>query len=766
MATQSYEDAAEDPMRAKLSHEWRARGIDIATLRLDRNGTIVPSHLAAARIDVSHHSPLAAHMVAGSPVEGAAPSARALGPAARPFASSVPPAPTPWDESAQFRAYPSALPRGVPSEGAPVARPRPTGTIRAEIVDEGSYVPRSGGAARMSQLPPLTAAHLDASTADVELTETIGEGGMGIVWAAKQVPLRREVAVKSVHPAAPLEETARALLREARVTGALEHPNIVPIHALGQDGSGRPLIVMKRIEGTTWTDLLVEHRSRGPGALMRHLDEHLRIMIDVAKAVHFAHCRGIVHRDLKPDNVMIGTFGEVYVVDWGIAVATEAHPHLEVQLAREVDEITGSPAYMAPEMAVGDGPSLSTQTDIYLLGATLHEILTGEPPHTAPSTVGMLTNAYASRPKTYDRTVPVELGAICNEAMARNPNDRFANAAMLAARLQSFLRHRDSTLLSDEARLRLEELRELIAAPDSLEPEAARQRIYSVFNRARFGFEHALKIWEANRPALDRLQACLELMIEYELAHGSPGAAEALLADLPTPLPRLSKRIASRKESERRARHELDELKHRVDPTLTDRPRAVTAFVVAVTWPALHAGLFFVGATSSFAVDHIAMTGLYAVYLVASVAIGIAQRETLLTRAASGLQTQLVNTLAYGALTALWPLCRVLQIGTQASFVLAFFAATILYNVAAISIDRRFAAWGASMLVGLVLTLLFRDFAMLWMGGAGMLGSLVLGVLRMRTKTPEDAFPLSRQWSHARVEEAMATRRADPVEPP
>jgi len=774
-----------EQIRAKLTNEWDVRGIDVATLNIDRGGTIVPAHVAKARLDIERVTldrglgdP--ASQSAVRPVEPAAhtaprpgqhdaqqsyPPPAAAGPSYHQAQQSYPPPVAgPSQHQAGHPTHHSTPYPGVnstPPGQAPIKRPLPAVTVQDE-----STAPTSSAPMRMSQLPPLTSQHLDASINDVELTETIGEGGMGIVWAAKQVPMRRDVAVKSVHPAAPLYETARALLREARVTGSLEHPNIVPIHALGQDEVGRPLIVMKRIEGTTWANLIAQHRARGPGQVLRQLEEHLRIFIDVAKAVHFAHCRGIVHRDLKPDNVMIGSFGEVYVVDWGIAVATEGNLDLDVQLARDVDEITGSPAYMAPEMAVGDGPSITAQTDIYLLGATLHEVLTGEPPHTAPSTVGMLTNAYASRPKVYDATVPTEIAEICNQAMARNPNDRFESAATMAASLQRFLKHRDSMMLADEAKHRLDELRELVAVPDRLDPEAARRRIYTVFNRARFGFEHALKIWGDNGPARDLLQASLELMIEYELGQNSPGAAEALLADLPIPLPRLTKRIASRKEAERNTRVELDELKHRVDPTLTDRPRAYMAFLVAFTWPALHAALFYVDRTTEFAIDHIVMTALYAVYLVASVAVGVAQRETLLTRAASGLQTQLVNTLAYGALTALWPLCRVLEIEPRASFVLTFFAATILYNVAAISIDRRFAAWGLAMLTGLVLTLFMRDYAMLWMGGAGMLGSAVLGALRMRTQTPDDAIPLSQQWSRAQVEEAMATRRADDIDLP
>jgi eukaryotic-like serine/threonine-protein kinase len=700
--------AADTPeaLRAKLTREWDIRGIDVATLRIDRRGTIVPMQVAQARVDVRRVTGLDD----GVPSTSAVRSVTAAGLYAE-------------DEPTRQQSRPPPEPRGTGATG----------------------------------LPTFSAEHLDASIADVELTETIGEGGMGIVWAARQVPLRREVAVKSVHPQAPLEETTRALLREARVTGALEHPNVVPIHALGRDEKGRPLIVMKRIEGTSWAELLEEQRRQGPGAVMTALEHHLKILIDVAKAVHFAHCRGIVHRDVKPDNVMIGSFGEVYVVDWGIAVSLRENQDLDVPLARDVDEITGSPAYMAPEMAVGDGPRIDGRTDVYLLGATLHEILTGDPPHCATSTVAMLSNAFASPPHAYGPEIPADLASICHCAMARMPADRFQTAAAFAAALQRFLAHRDSTMLAEEASKKLEELRELITIKS--DPEQG-QRIYAAFNQCRFGFEHALKIWKDNPGARDELQAALEAMIEYELERGSPGAAEALFAELPIAMPRLARRIESHRADERQTRHELDELKQQLDPTLTDRPRAFLAFAVALTWPALHAFFYWVQSATEYAVGHRELTVGYAFYLVASLAVGIAQRETLFARAASGAQTQLTHTLAYLAFAALWPVAERAGVDIPGTFTIMFFVGSVLFLVAALAIDRRFLAWGVSMLTGLVLALIMPSRALLWMGGAGFVGSFALGLLRLRTKSPTDSLPLSAQWSRAQTE-AFASRRHD-----
>ena len=136
---------------------------------------------------------------------------------------------------------------------------------------------------------------------------------MGIIRLGEQGAIGRQVAVKCLREGLDNERFGLQLLREAWVTGGLEHPNIVPVYSVGADSNGHPMIVMKRIEGTPWSELL---RSDG-----RQLRDDPEILKQVCNAVEFAASRGVIHRDLKPDNVMIGTFGEVYVLDWGIAIA-------------------------------------------------------------------------------------------------------------------------------------------------------------------------------------------------------------------------------------------------------------------------------------------------------------------------------------------------------------------------------------------------------------------------------------------------------------
>jgi len=213
-----------------------------------------------------------------------------------------------------------------------------------------------------------------ASQSALVLREKLGEGGMAVVYVAVQTALGREVAVKTARDGDL--DAARALVDEARITGALEHPNIVPVHDVGRDDQGRPLIVLKRIEGTPWSETIATAK----------LEWNLEQLVHVCRAVAFAHSRGILHRDLKPANVMVGEFGETYVLDWGIALPVDSHN----------DEVAGTLAYMAPEMLAAE--VLTVRADVYLLGATLYEIVAGEPPHVAPSITASMLSIARSQP--------------------------------------------------------------------------------------------------------------------------------------------------------------------------------------------------------------------------------------------------------------------------------------------------------------------------------------------------------------------------------
>jgi hypothetical protein len=346
--------------------------------------------------------------------------------------------------------------------------------------------------------------------ADLELEGVIGEGGMGRVLLARQHSLSRDVAVKTARPDASAA-TRAALLDEGVITGQLEHPAIVPVHALGVDPSGWPAMVMKRVEGVTWDALAADPAHPGwegwEGDAQDRLAGHLQILTQVCNALHFAHSRGFVHRDVKPANVLIGRFGDVYVADWGVAA----------KVGTVTQQLCGTPAYLAPEM-VNAGP-VDARTDVYLLGATLHAVLTGQPRHEGSSVTEALLHAKASPPAEYGAQVPRELGALCNRACHLDPAERPQSAKAFRDELSRYVRHRDARALADQAIARLAELEQLVGEP-SLEA-AQQRRVDRLLLEAHFGLEQALRQFPENAPARDalaRLEAIFEQRRQRALA--------------------------------------------------------------------------------------------------------------------------------------------------------------------------------------------------------------------------------------------------------
>jgi serine/threonine protein kinase len=255
------------------------------------------------------------------------------------------------------------------------------------------------------------------------LTE-IGRGGMGTVYLARDEALGREVAIK-VSNAIASAELERRIRTEARVLARLEHPGIVPIHDVGRLVDGRLFYVMKRVRGET----LLAHLATRPG-----LGERLGIFERICDPVAFAHAQGCIHRDLKPENVMVGSFGEVMVMDWGVAKTEDATE--ETGTAAPVPDrdtlagtILGTPGYMSPEQAAGAAGRVDVRTDVYGLGAILFTLLTGEPPADPTAAAARIRQAVA---------VPRLLQAICIRALAPRASERYADVAALAADIARF----------------------------------------------------------------------------------------------------------------------------------------------------------------------------------------------------------------------------------------------------------------------------------------------------------------------------------------
>lgn len=440
----------------------------------------------------------------------------------------------------------------------------------------------------LPRLPRLLGEHARDAMPELRFKQKIGEGGMGLVSLADQVPMGRDVAVKGLRDEARSHEMRMALLREGWTTGLLEHPNIIPVYTLGRDEDDEPLIVMKRIEGVSWHELLRDP-SRAPRDFDSDdpLDWHIDILAQVCNAVHYAHSKGIIHRDLKPENVMIGEFGEVYVLDWGIAVRLDEDPQGRLPSVAQVTSPAGTPAYMAPEMVTGDGRNLSERTDIYLLGAILHEILTGRPPHRGESLQEMLFEAFCSQPQEYDDAVPQPLIDVCHQAMAADSAERFASAEEFRHALVDFKRHREALALATEADQRLRSLREMLAEDESEDESesVSEAQIYKLFGECRFGFEQALRVEHDNPAATRGLQAVLETMAERELSRGAYQAASLLIADFPEPRPDFDRRLdqlGHELESREQEFENLQKIKREVDPEVGRTSRSIFAAVLGV----------------------------------------------------------------------------------------------------------------------------------------------------------------------------------------
>jgi tRNA A-37 threonylcarbamoyl transferase component Bud32 len=265
---------------------------------------------------------------------------------------------------------------------------------------------------------------------DYELLHEIGRGGMGVVYRARQRGLDRSVAIKMIlasHLASA--EHVRRFQDEARAAAGLRHPHIVHIHEVGQC-HGQHYFTMEYIEGMS----LAERIARGP----TDPQDAARLVRTVARAVHHLHEHGIVHRDLKPSNILLDSEGQPYVTDFGLAKFFTADSR---QTATGV--IAGTPSYMAPEQASGQGAQVGPATDVYSLGVILYELLTGQPPFRRENPLDTLLMVLGSEPvppRQLQRRIPRELEWVCLKCLSRSPADRYASAEALADELNRFLK--------------------------------------------------------------------------------------------------------------------------------------------------------------------------------------------------------------------------------------------------------------------------------------------------------------------------------------
>jgi serine/threonine protein kinase len=329
------------------------------------------------------------------------------------------------------------------------------------------------------------------SPADRYLVDRVlGQGGMGTVYLVRDTVIGRHVALKKIHRSAGSADDdtgAARFRREARVQGQLEHPAVVPVYDVGISPEGTPFFTMKRVRGQSLTELLSS--SSGPG--QRKL---LTAFSQLCLAVHYAHERGVVHRDIKPSNIMLGSYGEVYLLDWGVAKLAS-----DVEMREKADSqetigsgdnsgvktgfgvLMGTPRTMSPEQAVGG--RVDARSDVYALGAVLFEILTRQPLHPRGSTdevIQQITRGVDARAsvRVPDANVPPELEAICVKATRLDPNDRLATAKELHEAVEAYLDgDRDLSARKEAARRHAERAEQLAEEKDDARREAALREV-------------------------------------------------------------------------------------------------------------------------------------------------------------------------------------------------------------------------------------------------------------------------------------------------
>jgi serine/threonine-protein kinase len=543
---------------------------------------------------------------------------------------------------------------------------------------------------RLEELPVLLE---EAERRELEVLEPLGEGGMANITLAEQLPLDREVALKRARgqsgPTGDTRDPVTMLLHEAWVTGKLEHPNIVPVYRLGRDEDGSPIIVMKRIEGVTWRELMegAEHPGGDQGD---PLDLGLDILVEVCQAVEYAHDHGILHRDIKPDNVMVGAFGEVYVLDWGLAVGLDEDPEGRIPSLAEVSTPAGTPGYMAPEMVGEDVGELGVHTDVYLLGAVLYEMLTGDPPHLGETAFEMMMHAWESEGPEFKEDVPQRLAAICRRAMAKLPDERFESVGQMRRELVDFQRHRESLQMVERARERLTDFREMIERGRA-DGDVDSTELHEVFAECRFGFEQALEIDSGNQAARDGLQVLLSKMAAWEIDQGGYQAASMLINDLPQPDPDLEEALAELEreiESREKDVQELREVKREHDVERGRAARSVFVLKLGLFWT-LFASLPFAAewmlATDFGKAAHLLQSALIGLFIASGIYI---YREDMFQNIAN---QKMVMTVVITYLLELGARIVGIHNGLPMQLILSFegFMSALGTGVLALTIDER-----------------------------------------------------------------------------
>jgi hypothetical protein len=323
-----------------------------------------------------------------------------------------------------------------------------------EAIISGDQVTRVPGQAKggPSPVPGTEPSPRESVPERYQYLNPISAGGMGSVHAVRDLGLLRVAAMKVLAPdlAARPREVQR-FIREAQITAQLDHPNIAPVYEIGVDRLGNRYFTMKRIEGDTLADWCA--RAGRQSGFSEVLSDMMAAFLKVCDAVAFAHSRGVLHCDIKPGNILAGSFGQVYLVDWGLAIVGAARsmpdqmPSMVVAGDANLDVgggPCGTPSFMSPEQAMGARDRFDERTDVFGLGAVLYNILTGVPPFDGEDVATCLDRATACvvtfPPGDPTAPLPIGLCRIVKRAMARDPNDRYQTVSELKKDVEMTLR--------------------------------------------------------------------------------------------------------------------------------------------------------------------------------------------------------------------------------------------------------------------------------------------------------------------------------------
>jgi len=320
----------------------------------------------------------------------------------------------------------------------------------------------------------LNTQHLELKVTDKDLPRHIvngfmrydnfckfAEGGTAILEECLDKNLGREVLMKRLHAHLLEDETERKrFLREARVTALIQHPGTVPLYEIGRDREGAIYFTMKKVEGDSLREILLGIVARDKYFKSRYtLKNLIEVLVQVGQAVAFAHSRGVVHRDLKPANILVGGFGEVMILDWGLAkIMNEPESvhgdipekdHVSLELTR-AGKRAGTPLYMSPEQAAGENDRIDSRSDVYSMGSILYEVLTHENLVWGQDKEEVLEKILHQAPlsprkRTPNRRIPRILDSICMRAIQKNPDDRYSSLLDMVEDLRAYLLHENVT---------------------------------------------------------------------------------------------------------------------------------------------------------------------------------------------------------------------------------------------------------------------------------------------------------------------------------